>query len=404
MSPEIEMPQIKVKPQELHRLLGYPESYEINETVQQLIDWAGDWFFQNGKPWINKTEVGIDYDQNQQMRLDGISISGEELGKRFWQAKVDRSILIAASAGEAVDSEIKRLWKEGFPDRYYFLEMYATAVVEEIITSWAAAVCAEADRVGLAVLPRYSPGYSGWDLSCQKDLYRILDSKVPGFGQRISILPSGMLFPKKSQISLIGLAKQSSEFSTSTLESPCRTCSFSPCQFRREPYVANYQSRSESGNGVKSLTSLKYDFSETVLEKWSKNRLNVKPVEDGLVKVVFEMTGSTCKNMGWPLYFLFALTLKTVTRGYIVVDANASCTDEHKGYMKMCQYVRQGAGFMQTLAQPNNLKGKVLDELIREYRDTSPAGCLCNRVGRKYFWNIVLQTTHYYLYNERMRE
>ena len=30
--------------------------------------------------------------------------------------------------------------------------------------------------------------------------------------------------------------------------------------------------------------------------------------------------------------------------------------------------------------------------------------CQENQQGRKYFWNIALQTTHYYLYNENIKD
>ena len=55
-------------------------------------------------------------------------------------------------------------------DRYFFLETYASAVVEGLLKRLAARLCAWADGHGLAALPPYSPGYRGWPLTDQHAL------------------------------------------------------------------------------------------------------------------------------------------------------------------------------------------------------------------------------------------
>ncbi len=404
MSQMIEMSKIKVKDRELHRLLGYPSNHEISEAAKELITWATEWSDEYGKPWMTKLEVGVEFDQQGHMRLDGVGVSSEEIIRRFSLAGVEKGFVIAASGGIEADQEVKRLWKEGYVDQYYFLEMYSAAVVEELILSAAADVCAEADGSDYSVLPRYSPGYSGWDLSCQKDLYKILDKHDPEFKNQIGILQSGMLFPKKSQFSFIGLTKQHLHSPKNSLRSPCRSCSFSPCQYRREPYVASEQANSSFGEKLPSLDSISYGFSETVLKKWCQKRLNLKRKEDGTIQAVFEATGSTCENLGWPLSFLFTINLRVADLEYVIDSAIISNNDQEEGYMKMCQYAEQNDGFLESLTPPKDFRGKSLVQLIQEYRSNPPAGCLCNSEGRKYFWNIALQTTHYYLYNENIKD
>lgn len=404
MSQMIEMSKIKVKDSELHRLLGYPSNHEISEAAKELITWAAEWYDEYGKPWMTRIEVDVYFDQDAQMGLDDVSVSSEEVTRRFSLAGVEKGFVIAASGGIEADQEIKRLWKEGYVDQYYFLEMYSTAVVEELILSAAADVCAEADGSDYFVLPRYSPGYSGWDLSCQKDLYKVLDRNDPHFRSQIGIMPSGMLYPKKSQFSFVALTKQNTTSSKSALQSPCQTCSFSPCQYRREPYEASGKDYSISRKKPISLDSISYDFNEAVLNKWCDKRLKIYRKESGVVHARFEASGSTCENMGWPLSFLFTLILKPADDGYVVDNASVSHNDEKEGYSNMCQYAGEDNEFMESLTALQDFQGKSLGQLIKEYRNNPPAGCLCNEEGRKYFWNIALQTTHYYLYNENIKD
>ncbi len=61
------------------------------------------------------------------------------------------------------------------PDEYFFLEIYASAVVEHLITTTGARLCAWAERQGMAVLPHYSPGYSEWDIAEQGKLLALME-------------------------------------------------------------------------------------------------------------------------------------------------------------------------------------------------------------------------------------
>ena len=126
-------------------------------------------------------------------------------------------------------------WKKGIPDSYYFLEIYGSAVVEELISSNTKEICSNSEKNGYSVLDRYSPGYYGWDISGQHDLFKIISKssiKIPS--DKLKILSSGMLWPKKSQISLNGLSRHKSNSKSNQL--PCITCFYENCQFRKAPF------------------------------------------------------------------------------------------------------------------------------------------------------------------------
>jgi hypothetical protein len=139
-------------------------------------------------------------------------------------------------AGGEVETEAQRRWQAGQPDEYYFLEGFAVAVVEQLMAAVSARLCAEAESRGLFVLPHFSPGYAGWDLTDQVPLVRLLQRHHWPAGLDFNVLPSGQLVPRKSHVGLFGLAPKSECLRRITDIIPCEDCCHVPCTFRRAPY------------------------------------------------------------------------------------------------------------------------------------------------------------------------
>lgn len=147
---------------------------------------------------------------------------------------------------------------------------------------------------------------------------------------------------------------------------------------------------------MKTTDTLTYDFSNKVLQKWTTNRLTVEAVDTNL-NVIFNIVGSTCSNMGWPIIFSIKMELKKEIDDYRINKAYLQFSDD-QGYKKMC--------YFQTTDSSNELletapfdQGDLLASTILKIQKQPPAGCLCTQKGRKYFWNIALQSTLYYLNN-----
>src|SRR5436190_337085 len=78
------------------------------------------------------------------------------------------------------------------PDKDFFLEVVGAAVVEHLITTAGARLCAWAEQKGMAVLPHYSPGYSGWDVADQSALFALISqTRDYMFPHAVSVLESG---------------------------------------------------------------------------------------------------------------------------------------------------------------------------------------------------------------------
>jgi len=232
----------KVRLKEYLRLLGFPKNYTAETNMLEMVEWAENWYAENGKPWIEKYDIDITFNSKHELYANGVFLDSPELNKRFKEVKVDKAVMLIASAGRELEEKAASFWKKGIPEKYYFLETYGSAVVEELITSNTRKICKVSGQFEYSVLDRYSPGFYGWDISGQHALLKIMKQSDPIIPlEKIAVLDSGMLWPKKSQISLIGLSKHKAKTNSNQL--PCLTCFYEGCQFRKVPFSENVLSK-----------------------------------------------------------------------------------------------------------------------------------------------------------------
>ncbi len=106
--------------------------------------------------------------------IDGAPFASARLRETLEQAGAHSVILVAVGAGPEAEEEAQRRWADEKPDEYFFLEMYASAVVEHLTTTTGARLCDWAEQHGMAVLPHYSPGYPEWDVAEQPRLLALM--------------------------------------------------------------------------------------------------------------------------------------------------------------------------------------------------------------------------------------
>jgi hypothetical protein len=226
-------PFVQVEPAEYLRLLGYPRGYVVGERSRELADEARQWYGRHGRPWIYARQTECLEISNGSVRIDGVPFASPRLQTTLRKAEAHSAFLVAAGAGPEAEEQAHRLWREEKPDEYFFLETFASAVVEHLFTAAGARLCAWAEEHGMAVLPHASPGYGQWDIAEQASLLRLVQSTGHALPGRLDALASGALLPKKSQLGVFGLTRYASRVRRLTDLVPCHNCSFDPCQFRR---------------------------------------------------------------------------------------------------------------------------------------------------------------------------
>lgn len=229
-------PPIEVEEGEYTRLLGLPRGHVLEVPLAGLAGWAREWYEENGRPWIYARRPERLELADGGTRIESTELHSPHLTAKLQRAEATTAVVAAVGAGPEAEDEAGRLWRAGHPDRYFFLETYASAVVEGLLKRLAARLCAWADGHGLAALPPYSPGYRGWPLTDQHALLDLVRGAGDPLPSPLEVLASGQLRPKKSQLTLFGLAPESGKTRRLTELIPCTTCSYAPCRFRRAPF------------------------------------------------------------------------------------------------------------------------------------------------------------------------
>jgi len=377
-------PSVVVDPAEYRRLLGYPRDHEITDLAQGLIATTQQWYRQHGHPWIyirpaDRLEV-----RNEAICIDGMPFTSRRLSAMLTQAEAHSAFLVAVSAGPEAEEEAHRRWLDEKPDEYFFLETYASAVVEHLITIAGARLCAWADGEEMAILPHYSPGYSQWDIAEQTQFLRLIASRA-ALPDRLETLDSGALKPKKSQLAVFGLTRNAERTQLLSGLIPCQNCSLPNCQFRRIPYKR-----------VPAATN--YSVNPRALARWAAERLSLQTRADGAIEARFRYDGTTCTDMGRPLKFQYDVILGPPQDGYQIREQHCAPVPGDTGHTAMCQYQIVAGTLMAAIDREKPLLGQPLASVLAWKRDPSPAGCYCDAASRQHKWGLVLETIHYALH------
>lgn len=401
---------IDVPDAEYNRLLGYPPGRTAQETSAELAASVRHWFREHGDPWAHAhviAEIGFpggeDNGREPVFELNGVPFVSRFMRDQLRNFEAQKVVVVVVSAGARIEEEARRCWERGEPDRYYFLEMYAAAVAEQLRTVVGAHLCFWAEDRAQAVLPPYSPGYTEWGLEDQKRLFALAQRNNPHAGS-LDILESGMLRPKNSLITLFPVTRKSAAVRYGRDSIPCHECSFSPCAYRRAPYRRGQSASTAATNSAEAGTAgepspqpaVEYSFSSKALKKWSEQHLKIETAADGTIRSRFRFTGSTCSNAGVPIQMEYHVTLGPEFRGFEILAAQCRPAPDDIGFEQTCEFLAN-PDFAQEVEAEKPLVGSRLDEVLQWRPASRFAGCLCTEADRNHKWLIVYQTLHYAL-------
>jgi hypothetical protein len=405
-------PAISVLQKEYDRLLGYPKEHVHSQRSLELITIARNWYAENGRPWVFARRTYALGLNDGKLVIEGSTLASPRLYSMLKEAEAHAVFLVAVSAGKECEEEAIKRWKENKPDEYFFLEMFGSAVVENLVQTTGARFCAWADNENLAILPHYSPGYPDWDILDQEKLLGLIRKDNTALPGNIQVFKTGMLNPKKSLLAVFGITKQVEKTARLTNLVPCESCSLPACKYRRKPYIRSITpiedvSRLQgsvinvsAGIPVKNAvldTNARYTLGERVMEKWAKERLQLSFNNDDTIEARFRYDGTTCSNTGIPLTFDFTVKLASKAENHKILIAKCIPAEKDTGHKSMCEYIRRQELFINIIAGEKPMVSKPLSEVISWKRINSPAGCFCNPLSRLHKWGIVYEVIHYAL-------
>lgn len=112
-------------------------------------------------------------------------------------------VLLVASVGRELDEWIKEKGKGGDVMEGFIADALGSVIVEAVVSWGMAYLHEEQGRLGLKNSNSYSPGYCGWDVAEQQQLFSML---LPGFCG-VTLTSSSLMLPIKSVSAVVGLGK-----------------------------------------------------------------------------------------------------------------------------------------------------------------------------------------------------
>jgi hypothetical protein len=394
------LPALHVLPEEYARLLGYPRGFVLEGRALELAEQARDWYAENGRPWFYARQAETFEVAGDAVYFDGLPFVSKRLESTLRQAEAHSVILVAVGAGREAEEEARQRWADEKPDEYFFLEMYASAVVEHLTTATGARLCDWAEQHAMAVLPHYSPGYPEWDVAEQPRLLELMKrTRRERFPSCVEALDSGMLRPRKTLLAVFGLTHHIDRLRRLTDLVPCESCSFGPCQYRRAPYRRAPRSNTEQVTARMAVLDedAEYSVNRKALKRWAEERLSMDAHQDGSLDAVFRYDGTTCTNMGRPLTFHYNVKLGPRSEGYPIREQHCAPVPSDTGHTYMCQYIEDPTRLMGAIDREKPLNGERLNAVLSWRRELSGAGCFCEASSRNHKWGLVFETIHYAL-------
>jgi len=136
-------------------------------------------------------------------------------------------VLGVVTIGSSLESKVSEFFTQGEYPRAIALDAVGTVAVESLSRYIRNLVCQEAKEQYFKITRYFSPGYGDWDISQQKDIFKIIPTNKIG----VSLTESCMILPRKSLSWIIGIGK--GVVILSKERDACKICKAKNCQFRK---------------------------------------------------------------------------------------------------------------------------------------------------------------------------
>lgn len=184
-------------------LLGYDEDTvpePVLETINIILDALPSKVrLQSGYKIFNPRKVKLSYDSfiidNRKFNCGKIICSSLKNSETL--------TFIISSVGEDIANWYKHFMENNEMLKGYLIDKIASELVEQLADKTELLLETELEQIELKATNRFSPGYCGWSVADQQNLFSLLPPKFCG----VSINENSMMMPIKSVSAVIGIGK-----------------------------------------------------------------------------------------------------------------------------------------------------------------------------------------------------
>jgi hypothetical protein len=215
--------QFKVTTEQVFCGIGYAPGSEPAPRVAGLVSDHIDAAQQLVKPSYSYLVSRVELVYGSSVLLDNGTVFNSEIVAHALK-KADDVIVFALTIGNELEDEAARLAREGLILQATTLETIGSLYTEHL-ADWLETRIGDLAHVwGRTASRRFSPGHCDWDVSQQKQVFRLLRDDCAG----IRLTDSCLMIPRKSISGIIGIGD-----SDITDYNPCTTCDKQDCVGRR---------------------------------------------------------------------------------------------------------------------------------------------------------------------------
>ena len=221
-SPSFE--SLSIKARDVEKAMGrynkgtpHPFTHLIGKALEEIASLIA---IRGGYLKFYNIELALD---NATLHVKNIAFAvGPTIGNQI--KGVDSIALFACTIGAKISDVSRAYTEEGDMIQAYILDTIGSVTVEKAMDAIQKELSDAERKDGRRITNRFSPGYCGWDLGAQHQLFSLLPKNFCG----ISLLDSSFMVPTKSVSGMIGIGKE-----VKYLQYPCKICPSKNC-FRRE--------------------------------------------------------------------------------------------------------------------------------------------------------------------------
>ncbi|HAJ33946.1 MAG TPA: hypothetical protein DCK79_11455 [Candidatus Atribacteria bacterium] len=136
-------------------------------------------------------------------------------------------VLGVVTIGSSLENKVSEFFTQGEYPRAVALDAVGTVAVESLSRDIRNLVCQEAKKQYFKTTRYFSPGYGDWDISQQKDIFKIIPTNKIG----VSLTESCMILPRKSLSWIMSIGK--GVIISSKERDACKICKLKNCQYRK---------------------------------------------------------------------------------------------------------------------------------------------------------------------------
>lgn len=216
--------KVSIREEEVRRLVGYKGKRPIG-NIQDILAQEIEEGYRLIEPKAIYTQVRVKEENKGSLVLEEGSRLSVGSGISLWQGAEYLGVALC-TIGLALENRVSQLFTEGEYPAALMLDSVGSVAVESVGDYVNSVICQMANRLGISVGPRLSPGYGKWNLAEQ----RVLFSLLPGERIGVTLNEDFVMVPRKSISFSIGMGKG---LGSDRAINPCQHCGMEGCKYRR---------------------------------------------------------------------------------------------------------------------------------------------------------------------------